>query len=129
MGLPGEDQAAFGQTHELIASLPLSYLHVFPYSPRPGTKAVSLPGRPPGPEVKKRAQILRRLGRDKQAKFLAGQRGRVLSAVVEGGGLGRTENYCLVRLDGDLVPGSLVMVRAQSICQTGKGLGLEVEMA
>lgn len=111
VGLPGEDEADFAQTQELIASLPLAYLHVFPYSPRPGTPAASLPGRVPGPVAKARAARLRALGRQKRLAFLAAQEGRVMEAVVEASGLARTGNYCLTWLDGPAAVGTTVRVR------------------
>jgi len=114
-GLPGEDDAAFDQTFSLIESLPLAYLHVFPFSPRPGTAAARMSGRPPGPEVRRRAAMLRRLGEDKREAFLKGQMGRRLEAVVEGSRLGRTGNYCLVRLDRKLEPGAWVEVEITSL--------------
>jgi len=43
VGFPGEDQAAFTHTYTLLEELPLAYLHVFPYSPRPGTPAATFP--------------------------------------------------------------------------------------
>lgn len=110
VGLPGEQDTDFAQTEELIASLPLAYLHVFPYSPRPGTPAAGWPGRVPGPLAKARAARLRALGRQKRLAFLASQEGRVLEAVVEASGLARTGNYCLARLDKSAAVGSTVRV-------------------
>lgn len=111
VGLPGETDQDFAQSEELIASLPLAYLHVFPYSPRPGTPAASWPGRVPGPLAKARAARLRRLGQAKRLEFLSSQQGRELPAVVESSGLARTANYCLARLDGPAPLGALVRVR------------------
>ena len=60
-GFPGEDDAAFEETHSFLLSLPFTYLHVFPYSPRPGTPAYDL-GDDVSPAVKKeRCAILRAL--------------------------------------------------------------------
>lgn len=111
VGLPGEQEADFAQSEELIASLPLAYLHVFPYSPRPGTPAAQMPGRVPGPVAKARAARLRALGRQKRLAFLSSQEGRVLEAVVEASGLARTGNYCLARLDKPAAVGATVRVR------------------
>lgn len=110
VGLPGEQEADFAQTEELIAGLPLAYLHVFPYSPRPGTPAAGLPGRVPGPLAKARAARLRALSRQKRLEFLASQEGRQLEAVVEASGLARTGNYCLARLDRPAAVGAKVRV-------------------
>ena len=111
VGLPGETEQDFAQTEELIASLPLAYLHVFPYSPRPGTPAAAWPGRVPGPLAKARAARLRALSRRKRLAFLASQEGRELLAVVEASGLARTGNYCLARLDQPATVGTLLRVR------------------
>ncbi len=115
VGLPGEDAQAFAQTRDLIQELPIAYLHVFPYSPRPGTRAADMPGRPPGAEVRRRAELLRKLGRAKRLAFVRSQVGRRLSVVVEGSGLGRSANYCLVELEQDLEPGTVVQVRATGV--------------
>ncbi|CAO0821763.1 MiaB/RimO family radical SAM methylthiotransferase [Desulfarculales bacterium] len=111
VGMPGETDQDFALTEELIVSLPLAYLHVFPYSPRPGTPAATWPSRVAGPLAKARAARLRALSRQMRLAFLAGQEGRELEAVVEASGLARTGNYCLVRLDQPAPLGSLVRVR------------------
>ncbi|MCB2187497.1 MAG: MiaB/RimO family radical SAM methylthiotransferase [Deltaproteobacteria bacterium] len=114
VGLPGEDAAAFRETRDFLASLPLAYLHVFPYSPRPGTPAAQRPGRPPGDLVKARAEELRTLGQGFRERFAASQVGAVLDLVVEGGGRGRSGNYCLVELPGGPPPGSLARMEITS---------------
>ncbi len=123
VGLPGEDQKAFAQTLDLVESLPLSYLHVFPYSPRPGTPAAEME-RPRAQVVKERAARLRRLGREKKRAFLQEQVGRTLEVVVEGSGLGRSRNYCLVELDEELEPGLLVRVEVEEVCGPPQDLRL-----
>lgn len=112
VGLPGEDDAAFKETRRLIEELPICHLHVFPYSPRPGTKAAKMRGRPKGPEINERCADLRSLGAAKKNDFLQGLVGRTLEVVVEGqdGCLGRSSEYALVRLDQSLPKGSLAMV-------------------
>lgn len=66
VGFPNETPSRFENTFRLITSLPLTYLHVFPYSPRPGTAAAHMPGRFTGKELKGRCKALRDLGRDKR---------------------------------------------------------------
>ena len=98
VGLPGENEQDFQDTRDLLASLPISYLHVFPYSLRPGTRAADMPDHP-SPEVsKRRAAVLRELGMAKKRAYYQAQVGRTLEVIVEGSGLGRGANYCLVRL-------------------------------
>jgi threonylcarbamoyladenosine tRNA methylthiotransferase MtaB len=68
-GFPGEDRAAHENTCSLIADLPVSYLHVFPFSPRPGTPAADLDGQNDPEVIKRRAQELRDLGQRKREVF------------------------------------------------------------
>ncbi len=82
-GFPGETEADFEATRDLVAKLPVTYLHVFPFSPRPGTPAAQL--KPvPGREVQRRAHLLRHLGRLKRQNFLQAQINRVREVLVEG---------------------------------------------
>jgi threonylcarbamoyladenosine tRNA methylthiotransferase MtaB len=83
-GFPGEREQDFDETVALIGSLPLTYLHVFPYSPRPGTRAAALPDQVPAAERDRRAGVLRALGREKSAAFLARQVGRTVRALIQG---------------------------------------------
>jgi threonylcarbamoyladenosine tRNA methylthiotransferase MtaB len=63
--------------------VPIDYLHVFSFSPRPGTAAASIPGRLPAVVVKRRVRELRALGEEKRARFHRSMDGRTLRAVVE----------------------------------------------
>ena len=82
MGFPGETAADFEGTRSLVAGLPVTYLHVFPYSPRPGTPAATyLPCRA---ILCKRGRIMRELGQAQKEKFLEAQLGQVREVLVEG---------------------------------------------
>jgi threonylcarbamoyladenosine tRNA methylthiotransferase MtaB len=83
VGFPGETAADHRETVALLESLPLAYLHVFPFSPRPGTAAAALPGRLPPAEVRARAEELRALSDARWRGFVEAQRGRELEVVVE----------------------------------------------
>jgi threonylcarbamoyladenosine tRNA methylthiotransferase MtaB len=83
VGFPGESAADFEATRSLVAELPVTYLHVFPYSPRPGTPAADLPPLP-GNVVQARARIMRELGQAQKEKFLEAQLGQVREVLVEG---------------------------------------------
>jgi threonylcarbamoyladenosine tRNA methylthiotransferase MtaB len=83
VGFPGETAADFEATRSLVAELPVTYLHVFPYSPRPGTPAADLPPLP-GNLVQARARIMRELGQAQKEKFLEAQLGQVREVLVEG---------------------------------------------
>jgi threonylcarbamoyladenosine tRNA methylthiotransferase MtaB len=82
VGFPGERPDDFAATYELVAALPVAYLHVFPFSPRPGTPAEGLPPLPHA-EVRRRAALLRELGRQKRAAFYAAQVGQTGDVLVE----------------------------------------------
>ncbi|MFA5110586.1 MAG: tRNA (N(6)-L-threonylcarbamoyladenosine(37)-C(2))-methylthiotransferase MtaB [Desulfobaccales bacterium] len=83
VGFPGESEADFAATRDLVAALPATYLHVFPFSPRPGTPAAALPALP-GRVVQERARLMRELGQAKKQQFLAAQLGQVREVLVEG---------------------------------------------
>ncbi|MBK5101551.1 MAG: tRNA (N(6)-L-threonylcarbamoyladenosine(37)-C(2))-methylthiotransferase MtaB, partial [Desulfobacteraceae bacterium] len=68
-GFPGEDTAAHENSCSLIKDLPVSYLHVFPFSPRTGTAASTFDGQVDPPLIKKRAAELRELGQEKRSAF------------------------------------------------------------
>jgi len=116
-GFPGESDVEFANTVQLIEELPVTHLHVFPFSRRPGTAAAAMPGHLPGNVKKTRAEQLRQLGVAKLAAFAGGFVGRELEVVVDGGGKGGllkglTRNYLEVRFAGpaELV-GRCAMVR------------------
>jgi threonylcarbamoyladenosine tRNA methylthiotransferase MtaB len=77
-GFPGETDADHAATLDFIAARPFTYLHVFSYSPRPGTKAATLPGQLPGHVIKTRARELRSLADSKSTAFRHAQIGRSL---------------------------------------------------
>ncbi len=77
-GFPGETEADHAATKRFIEERPFTYLHVFSYSPRPGTKAAALSGQVSGAIVKRRARELRALAEIKAARFREAQIGRRL---------------------------------------------------
>jgi threonylcarbamoyladenosine tRNA methylthiotransferase MtaB len=77
-GFPGETEHDHAATVTFIESLPFTYLHVFSYSKRPGTKSASLPNEVPGSVIKRRARELRALAEEKSATFRQSQLGRTL---------------------------------------------------
>jgi threonylcarbamoyladenosine tRNA methylthiotransferase MtaB len=107
IGFPGETEAAFADTYDLVSSLPLSYLHVFPFSPRPGTPASRYSGRVQEAVVRKRCRRMRRLGSQKQKLFLSGWVGKEVEVLVEasrdrhtGKLKGISSQYATVLLEG-----------------------------
>ncbi len=82
-GFPGETEADHQATLALCQALPLAYLHVFPFSPRPGTRAAGLPNAVPPAVARRRAAELRALSDARWGAFLSAQVGRVHQVVVE----------------------------------------------
>ncbi|OQW37009.1 MAG: hypothetical protein A4E19_14855 [Nitrospira sp. SG-bin1] len=85
VGFPGETDAAFQNTLAVATDLPFSYLHVFPYSPRPGTAALRMKQRVSSATVKKRTKILLDLDRAKRLTFHNKQIGKTVSVLFEKG--------------------------------------------
>ena len=98
VGFPGETEQHFADTHQFLSDLPISYLHVFTYSERPGTEAVRMDQVVPMPQRKERNQRLRLLSEKKRNMFYRshiGSQRRVLWEAKEKDGMmqGYTENY------------------------------------
>lgn len=105
-GFPTESDAMFQNTLALVADCGLTHLHVFPFSPRPGTPAAKMP--PIAPEiVKARAKRLREAGAAALRKHLDAQTGKVLRVLTERGGTGRTEDFTRVKI-GDVAPSQMI---------------------
>jgi len=106
-GFPGETDREFNDTHDFIASLPVTDLHVFPYSKRPGTPAAAMNDQVPGNISKGRAEQLRNLARVKYQDFAEGFINEELEVIVESGSSnghmkGLSRNYLDVCFPGDL---------------------------
>lgn len=105
-GFPGETEEEFDHTCRLIENLPISHLHVFPYSRRPGTPAAEAKDQLPGDLIKERAAALRTIGERKNRRFCERFIGRVLEVVVEGGAesgyaRGLSRNYLSITFKSD----------------------------
>ncbi|MFP5356012.1 MAG: radical SAM protein, partial [Gemmatimonadota bacterium] len=99
-GFPGEEEAEHRETLALVEALPFTYLHVFPFSRRPGTAAERLPGHLPGDVVQRRARELRTLGEAKARAYRERRLGGVGDVVVVRGDIreGLTEDYLTVAI-------------------------------
>ena len=96
-GFPGEREEDAARTLAYLPHSPLTYLHVFPYSPRAGTEAATLSGRVPGPLVRDRARALRAVGTTLSRRFREAQVGDVRPGLtLEGGTVVVTDNYLKV---------------------------------
>jgi threonylcarbamoyladenosine tRNA methylthiotransferase MtaB len=103
VGFPGETDADFAETRALLAELPVAYAHVFPYSPRPGTRATRLAGQVPAAVRNGRATEVRQLSDSLRRRFHEGQVGRLLPVLFERGraaaqAVGLTPNYIRVQV-------------------------------
>jgi len=109
-GFPTETEAMFENSLKIVTEADLTYLHVFPYSPREGTPAARMPqvSRRVG---KERAARLRALGEQQYSRFCESRVGQVESVLVERDGIGRTEQFVPIAVPGH-GPGELVAVRA-----------------
>jgi threonylcarbamoyladenosine tRNA methylthiotransferase MtaB len=120
-GFPGETEAAFANTMRLLAEMPIAYLHVFPYSPRPGTPAATMDGQVPDGEKKIRAESLRTLGAVKRQIFAEGFIGTPLEVLVEdrsdgdsGSRIGFSDNYIPVVVRGAVDANRIVRVMPEA---------------
>lgn len=125
-GFPTEDEAMFRNTEELVEEAGLTYLHVFPYSPRSGTPAARMPQ--VAKEVRKeRAARLRAAGERRLDAFLRSQVGSMRQALIERRGAGHTDQFAPVRIEGADAPpaGTITMVEISGVRDAmllGRGL-------
>ena len=110
VGFPGEDEQAFGQTYDLLCELPLSYLHCFPFSPRPGTPAADMTGQVGERTKKERVQVLRDLSKEKRRAFYSRFIDEPLTLLIEHRrvqgmlrGISRNYIFCLVEGGDELM--------------------------
>jgi threonylcarbamoyladenosine tRNA methylthiotransferase MtaB len=108
-GFPTEDDAMFENTLRMVEEAGLTYLHVFPYSPRPGTPAARMP-QVDKALAKARARLLREAGDRQLEKLRQSRIGMLESVLVEGDGIGRTEQFVPVELAGH-AQGEIVTAR------------------
>ena len=119
-GFPGERDEDFAAHEAYLPSAPLSHLHVFPYSDRPGTEATGLPGKVPGPVIRERGARLRQIGAQLSERFHHAQIGTVRSGLtLEDGSLVVTDNYLKIRIPPGLKRNERVRVR---VTEAGSGV-------
>ncbi len=109
-GFPTETDGLFRETLDFVREAEVPYLHVFPYSERPGTPAARMPPTPK-PERRARAALLRQAGQAVAERFLAAQVGRRISVLTEAEQSGHDEHFAPVRLAHACEPGRLVSAR------------------
>jgi threonylcarbamoyladenosine tRNA methylthiotransferase MtaB len=101
-GFPTETEEMFARSLDLIEACDLTFLHAFPYSPRPGTPAARMP-QVAGPVIKERAKRLRDAGEAALRKRLGAEVGAMRDVLIESDGQGRTEHYLPVAIAGERV--------------------------
>ena len=106
-GFPTETEAAFENTLAFVEEAGLAFLHVFPYSPRPGTPAARMPQHP-AELTHARARRLRAAGDAALARHIEGRVGERVSALVEKPGHARAEDFTEVAFEGEARSGSLI---------------------
>jgi threonylcarbamoyladenosine tRNA methylthiotransferase MtaB len=105
-GFPTETEAMFTRSLDLVDECGLTQLHVFPFSPRPGTPAARMP-QVPRSVVKERAKRLRERGAHALRRRLDSEVGKRRKILVESGEMARTEHFLPIQLDGHARPGEV----------------------
>jgi len=126
IGFPGENESDFDETYHFLKDIPLSYLHVFPFSERPGTIALALPDKVTHQEKEIRSKRLLSLSEDKAMEFRRLNSGRITKVLFENvsnNGMisGFTENYIRVEYPWSAkLAGQIRRVRLTEISTSGK---------
>lgn len=133
VGFPGENDDAFNRTCDLIASLDISYLHVFPFSPRKGTPAAEFKDKVPHDVVKDRCKYLRNLGEKKKENFYRANIDRMVTVLIEniddetGDAKGMSENYIpLLIPNAGVKENVLVSTRIHNVVDSSTVIGAMV---
>ncbi len=113
-GFPTETEEMFANSLKLVEECGLTWLHVFPFSPRTGTPAARMP-QVPGNVARERAARLRALGDERQERHLTALQDCEVALLMEKPDLGRSEGFALVRVAGSHMPGEIV-----NACITGR---------
>jgi len=109
-GFPTETDALFQETLDFVEAADMPFLHVFPYSERPGTPAAKMPA-VAKPVRRERAARLREAGARAAERFLAGHVGRDIALLTESGDTGHSEHFAPVRLVSAAEPGRVIAAR------------------
>jgi threonylcarbamoyladenosine tRNA methylthiotransferase MtaB len=121
VGFPGEGDHEFRNTKELLKSIPVSYMHIFPFSPRPNTLASQMANQNSSSVKKNKLNELKALNADKKTAYMTSNIGKTLDIIIEdkGGGntsIGTSGNYLKVKIPSNKYQkGALVRVRIAGI--------------
>lgn len=128
VGFPDETPAEFDETRRLIEDLPLTYLHVFTFSARPGTPASTFPNQVPVNVARERNQILRELAAEKKEAFMRSFIGQSIEAITLNGVSENsdgpwtealTDNYLKLQLQGRHAPNQWLRAQVESVEESG----------
>ena len=108
-GFPGETAELFKETLALVRELRPIHIHAFPYSPRPGTVAATMPNQVPRNISKQRVKIITDAAAENMREFMANQVGKTTSVLVESGNIGRTPDDIPVKITD-------AIIRERTIC-------------
>ena len=122
-GFPTETDEMFENSMKIVDECGLTYLHVFPYSQRPGTPAAKMPAVEQS-TVKRRAALLRTKGEARQSAFMASQMGATRDVLIETPSQGRTEHFALAKFETVMVPGALITAQVKSVTSSHLVMGL-----
>ena len=119
-GFPGESDSDFEETRRMIEELPFTYLHVFTYSPRPGTPAADMRNQVPVQIARERNRILRELAAGKKLAFMRGFVGKTVEAITLDVSDGKstealTDNYLKLRLSGHHEPNRWLKAQVEQV--------------
>ena len=124
VGFPGESDAEFEETRRMVEELPFAYLHVFPYSARPGTPAASLRKQVPASVAGERGRILRELAAHKKTSYMRSFVGTMVEAITlreesgaSSGGMTKalTDNYLKLMVEGRHEANQWIRVRVEGV--------------
>jgi threonylcarbamoyladenosine tRNA methylthiotransferase MtaB len=116
-GFPTETDEMFANSLKIVEECDLTYLHVFPYSPRPGTPAAKMP-QVDKRIAKQRAALLRAAGEKQHEKFLARQVGETHQVLIERDNIGRTEQFAPIIIEGT-EPGQILEAQVTGVGKQG----------
>jgi threonylcarbamoyladenosine tRNA methylthiotransferase MtaB len=124
IGFPGETEELFRESVEFVESLPFTYLHVFTYSPRPGTPAATMPSQVPVQDAHARNRMMREAAASKNVAFRQSFLGRTLPAITlartsDAGSEALTDNYLKVQLNSDVEPNRWIQVHVDALTAHG----------
>ncbi len=128
VGFPGETDKEFIETLKFLENMPINYMHIFPYSDRPGTVASGMKGKVPKKVKKDRADRLRELDNSRRSEYRRAQIGKILEVVAEsitkdGYIKGKSENYLdVIYNNNNFNPGRLSSVNILA-CSEGMLVG------